>query len=215
MPHDIDRPAGKPDPNWPPAGVFAGTPAPKSGDFRPKQVSTPASSGAAGQSAVQFRPRASRPWESPSQIRPGGAAGRAHSTDRHPSCGRIRSRGAAASSLHHAERGDKASQEGCGRFFEALPSHCRFCHPKCFLRPRRRILPLTHSESPSLVAVRRPPFGVQPPEAASSLGGGAGFRVAKRGGVCVCTDESGDAQAVHGLVQGSDSAGCFHRSASL
>lgn len=200
MPHDSDQPGGNTGPK------IRGFP-PKIGGQR--QIR------AARQANRQFRPRASRPWESPSQIRPGGAARRAHPTDRHPSCGRIRSRGAAASSLHHAERGDKASQEGCGRFFEALPSHCRFCHLKRFLRPRRRILPLTHSESPSLVAVRRPPFGVQPPEAASSLGGGAGFRGAKRGGVCVCTDESGDAQAVHGLVQGSDSAGCFHRSASL
>ena len=100
-----------------------------------------------------------------------------------PLAGGIRSRIATASSLHRARRGDKASQEGCQRFSEPLPSRCRFCRPKRSQRPRRWILPLTHSESPSLVAVRRPPSGIEPPPAASVLGGGAGFRGAKRGGV--------------------------------
>lgn len=149
------------------------------------------------------------------QIYPSRAAGRVHPIDRHPLAGAIRSRSATASSLHCAQRGDKASQEGCQRSSQPLPSRCRFCRPKRFLRPRRRILPLTHSESPSLVAVRRPPSGIQPPTAASVSGGGAGFRGAKRGGVWPGTNRSTDAQPVHGLVEPPDSAGPLHRPASL
>lgn len=105
---------------------------------------------------------------------------------------RIRGSPATTSSFHRALRGDKASQEGCGGFLEAQPSRCRFCRPERFLGPHRSILPLTHSESPSLVAVRRLPFGIQPPEAASVLGGGAGFREAKRGGGSLSKALAGD-----------------------
>lgn len=158
-------------------------------------------------------PRVSR--EHRPQIYTGRAAGRVHPIDRHPPRRRDSQSYRDCESRHRAERGDKASQEGCGRFSETSPSRCRFCRPKPFLRPRRRILPLTHSESPSLVAVRRPPSRIEPLEAASVLGGGAGFRGAKRGGVCAGTNKSGDAQPVHGSVQGPEFAGFLHRPASL
>lgn len=210
---DVDW-MGKPAPNWPSAGAFAGTPAPDFPIFRPGQpCNAPshlgrkpierqhATTGSRGKASPRFTP----------------AAPRAEFTRLIgiPLADGIRSRSATASSPHRAQSGDKAAQEGCERFSEPKPSRCRFCRPKRFLTPRRWILPLTHSESPFLVAVRRPPSGIEPPPAASVLGGGAGFRRAKRGGVCAGTNRTGDAQPVHGLVQRPDSAGFLHRLASL
>ncbi len=122
----------------------------------------------------------------------------------HSIAGGICSRSATASSLHRAQRGYKASQEGCQRVSQPLPSRCRICRTKRFLRPRRRSFATHALGEPILVAVRRPPSRIKSPEAASGLGGGAGFREAKRGGVCAYTNSFGDAQAFHRLVQGLD-----------
>lgn len=84
------------------------------------------------------------------------AAGECQRIDRHPTFRGSRGPPATAPSLHRALRGDKASQEGCRRLLWAPALRCRFCHPERFLGLLRWLAPPTHSESPSLVADRRP-----------------------------------------------------------
>jgi len=73
-----------------------------------------------GEQVAGWEPERSR--ESRPQIYRGRAAGQAHLTDRHRLAGGIRSRSATASSPHRAQRGDKASQKGCERVLQPLPS---------------------------------------------------------------------------------------------